>query len=121
MPLITVLYYSNKNREHKPYQRNIMIHIGTLLLSFFAYIFSIVVIGSNPTRGRDIGKIFLWFTPMVFEIGSYFYIVNRVNDHVKIKSESVHERSATLFVVILGEGMFFTQRGQSMALKSTSC
>jgi hypothetical protein len=121
MPSITVFYYSNKNQEHKPYQRNIVIHMGTLLLSFFAYIMSVVVIGSNPTRGKDIGKIFLWFAPMVFEIGSYFYIVNRVNDHVKIKSESVHKRSTTLFVVILGEGAFFTQRGQSMAFKSTSC
>ena len=121
MPLITVFYYSNKTTEHKIYRRSIMIHMGTLLLSFVAYLITLGVIGYNPTSGNDIGKIFLWFAPMVFEIGSYFYIVNRVNDHVKIKSESVHKRSTTLFVVILGEGAFFTQRGQSMAFKSTSC
>ncbi|KIM79007.1 hypothetical protein PILCRDRAFT_10666 [Piloderma croceum F 1598] len=82
-----------------------MIHMGTLLLSFVAYLITLGVIGYNPASSNDIGKIFLWFAPMVFEIGSYFYIINGVKDHVKIKSKSVHKRSATLFVVILGEGL----------------
>jgi len=42
---------------------------------------------------------------MIIEILSNFYIANKVEDHVPIESEAVHKRSATLFVVILGEGM----------------
>jgi low temperature requirement protein LtrA len=100
-----VLYHSNKNAKHKVYSRSIIIHMCTLLLSFIAYLVTLGVIGYNPTRGENIGKIFLWFAPMVIEILSHFYIANRVEDHIPIESEAVHKRSATLFVVILGEGM----------------
>jgi hypothetical protein len=107
-----VLYYSNRTeKKHKVYQRSIVIHMSTLLFSSVAYLIAFGVGGYHPTRGGDIGKIFLWFAPVIIEMGSYFYIIRGCKLHdkpvkyVKIEPKNLHKRSATLFVVILGGGL----------------
>jgi len=97
-----VLYYSNKT--HRDYRRSIMIHMGTLLFSFMAYLIAFGVGGYYPTSAADIAKIFLWFAPLVIEIGSYFYIIDRFK-YVEIQSKPLHKRSAFLFIVVLGQGL----------------
>lgn len=98
--LIVVFIYAR--REHRAYRRGLMVHLFTLGISTVAYFAAIGIIGQHPNRSNDIGKIFLWFAPMVLEIASHFFITTM--KHVKIKPEKIHERSGSLFVVILGEG-----------------
>lgn len=83
-----------------------MVHLYTLLFSSGAYVLAAGVIGDQPTKVDDIGKIFLWFIPVLVEIGSYFYIT-RMPNYVAIETKSIHKRSTVLFTVVLGEGKLY--------------
>lgn len=80
-----------------------MVHLCTLLFSSGAYAIAAGIIGNPPTKVDEIGKIILWFTPVLVEIGSYFYITS-IPNYIEIKTQYIHKRSATLFIVVLGEG-----------------
>jgi hypothetical protein len=96
---ITVLFYAR--REHQVYLRSLKVHLISLGISTVAYFAAVGVIGQNPKKGNDVGKIFLWFAPVISEMASHYFTTTM--KHVKIKPESIHERSGSLFVVILGE------------------
>jgi hypothetical protein len=72
-------------------------------MSSFSYFLATAVIGDRATKGDDIGKICLWFIPMILEALSYFYIIRKA-EFVQCDSEGLRDRSRVLFTIILGEG-----------------
>jgi hypothetical protein len=95
-----VYFYSGPT--HQRYRASLKVHLLPFGISTAAYFVTIAVIGKNPAKSNDIGKILLWFLPMVLEIFAHFYMTRL--DHVKIKTEIISKRSGSLFVVVLGEG-----------------
>ncbi|KAF8882722.1 hypothetical protein BD779DRAFT_913545 [Infundibulicybe gibba] len=83
--------------------KSLRLHLITLLLSSITYFASIAFIGDHPSETSSILKICFWFAPMMLEIISHFAIA-RIKDH-EYNSKSVAKRSATLFIVVLGEGL----------------
>lgn len=68
-----------------------------------------IVLGDNPTRNNHIVKLVLWFFPVFLEITAHF-AVSYLTDgktalSVKYDSKTFRDRSATVFIIILGAGL----------------
>jgi len=75
-----------------------------LAFSAISYLIAIGVIGGNPSKGRNIAKLFFWFFPMILDISSYF-VIARWPDHVECPKDSIRKRSRTVFTIVLGAGL----------------
>ncbi|THU79258.1 hypothetical protein K435DRAFT_884399 [Dendrothele bispora CBS 962.96] len=65
-----------------------------------------VVIGDNPGEDNQIVKLVLWFFPLFVEVAAHFVAISgRYKGWVRYSSELISERSATVFVIILGGGL----------------
>lgn len=95
-----VFYYARSVRR-----RALVVHISALALSFFCYLIAYGVLHGAPEEGKEIAKIFLWYFPVVLELVSH-YVATLLPGHVAYPAEIVSQRSATVFIIVLGGGMF---------------
>ncbi|THU93354.1 hypothetical protein K435DRAFT_861585 [Dendrothele bispora CBS 962.96] len=94
-----------KKRWHPRYPAFI-VHILSLLFSVICFFVSYVVIGDNPGEDNQIVKLVLWFFPLFVEAAAHFVAISgRYKGWVRYSSELISERSATVFVIILGGGL----------------
>ena len=75
-----------------------------LAVSSLCYFVAYGVIGKSPDKADQILKLFLWYLPLLAEITSHFIAATRPG-RVRYPAETIHARSATVFIIILGGGL----------------
>ncbi|THU93348.1 hypothetical protein K435DRAFT_967342 [Dendrothele bispora CBS 962.96] len=94
-----------KNRWHPRYPAFI-VHMLSLLFSVICFFVSYAVIGDNPKGDNQVAKLVLWYFPLFVEVAAHFVAISgRYKGWVGYSSELISERSATVFVIILGGGL----------------
>lgn len=81
-------------------------HILSLTLSATSYLVAFIILESSLglSKGAQLAKVILWYLPVVWEIGAHFLAL-RQRGHVQYPLNSVYERSAASFIIILGGGL----------------
>lgn len=94
-----VFYYARTLKR-----RAVGVHLVTLSLSTACYFAAYRVLQGNVAKGKEIAKLVLWYLPVVLEVASH-YIANLMPGHVAYPAEIVSKRSATVFIIVLGQGL----------------
>ena len=85
--------------------RSLLIHIYSLILSALFYTIASILLRTQygSERSVQIIKIILWYFPLLLEAVMHFLAMTQ-KGHVFYPTDRVFERSAAVFVVILGGG-----------------
>jgi hypothetical protein len=83
-----------------------MVHILSTAASAIFYFgaYGLLTSSHAETRSGSIGKVILWYLPILIEIIAHF-VANAVPGRVSYSVQSVFARSSTLFIVVLGIGL----------------
>lgn len=89
-----------------PKFRAFQTHVLSLILSATSYLVAFIILESSVghTKGAQVAKVILWYLPIVCEIGAHFFTLQQ-RGHVRYPLDSVYERSAASFIIILGSGL----------------
>ncbi|THU76297.1 hypothetical protein K435DRAFT_900956 [Dendrothele bispora CBS 962.96] len=103
VPLLKARNYRNKLLPKLNFRGISIVMALSRLLLLIQYS---VVIGDNPGEDNQIVKLVLWFFPLFVEVAAHFVAISgRYKGWVRYSSEMISERSATVFVIILGGGL----------------
>ncbi|KAH8103920.1 hypothetical protein BXZ70DRAFT_1051907 [Cristinia sonorae] len=92
--------------RHFPQYELLYYHCGAVFLSFVSYLASFLLIGSNPSRGDQIARICLWYSPIILEIAAHYMVAARVKaGNWEYNGYAVHLRRSVIFTIILGAGL----------------
>lgn len=80
------------------------VHIGYVTFSALCFFTAYGVVGKNPDEADQIAKLVLWYMPLLLEVAAHF-IAQFVPGRVRYQAEAIYERSATVFIIILGGGL----------------
>ena len=87
--------------------RSIRFHIVSLMISALSYLISLIILSTShgSDKATQVIKIILWYSPILFEATMSFLAMTQPG-HVFYPMDRVFERSAAIFVIILGGGEF---------------
>lgn len=83
--------------------------MAALAASSLSYFVAFGVLRGDLTEGKDITELVLWYTPLVLEVVSH-YVASVLPGHVSYPEELISKRSATVFIIVLGGGMCYSER-----------
>lgn len=87
--------------------RSLRTHVISLILSALSFFVASVILSSShgTDKGAQVAKVILWYSPLLFEVAMHFLAMSQPG-HVLYPIDRVFERSAAVFVIILGGGKF---------------
>ena len=86
--------------------RSLRTHVCSLILSALFYTAASILLRTSigSEKSVQIIKIILWYLPLLLEAAMHFLAMTQ-SGHVFYPTDRIFERSAAIFVVILGGGM----------------
>ncbi|THU93357.1 hypothetical protein K435DRAFT_861588 [Dendrothele bispora CBS 962.96] len=112
---------SRKPHRWHPRFPSFVVHILSLLFSAICFFVAYAVIGHNPDEDDQIAKFVLWYFPLLVEVAAHFVAISgRYKGWVHYDSKLISERSATVFVIILGGGLDNITKGFRLIVGNVS-
>ena len=83
------------------------VQCGPILVSVTCYVAAFLIIGDNPNRTAQTVKLVLWFFPVILEILANLVVslLAGSGDAFVYDAKAFRDRSATVFIIILGGGL----------------